>query len=214
MRALEQAAARPRLVLAPSNRHAASPCCSPRRVNFCPQCGSRAASGYRFCPACGTALDGCRAEPRPGSIGRCHSPLIEARGLSKSFGPAPILRGVNLQIDAGAAAMIIGRNGAGKSTLVAHSRRLVGTDHRRSAAVRSSERTLSKPPMRARTSLVTHQSFLYPEPDGARESRSSMPTSMAAVAMPLKSAAGSNGSVSRMPPTIVSAPSRAGWNSG
>jgi hypothetical protein len=56
MRALEQTAG-PRLVLAPSNRHAPAPA-APRRVNFCPQCGKPAASGYRFCPACGTALDG------------------------------------------------------------------------------------------------------------------------------------------------------------
>jgi energy-coupling factor transporter ATP-binding protein EcfA2 len=45
------------------------------------------------------------------------APLIEARGLS-SFGPTPILRGVNLKIGAGASALIIGSNGAGKSTLL------------------------------------------------------------------------------------------------
>jgi hypothetical protein len=55
MRALEQAA-RPRLVLAPSSRNTpADP--ATRRINFCPQCGNRAATGYRFCPGCGVALD-------------------------------------------------------------------------------------------------------------------------------------------------------------
>lgn len=55
MRSLELAA-RPRLVLAPSSRTVPANQIT-RRVNFCPQCGSRASSGYRFCPACGAALN-------------------------------------------------------------------------------------------------------------------------------------------------------------
>ena len=46
------------------------------------------------------------------------TPPIEARGLDKSFGAIPVLRGVNLAVAAGRGVMIIGRNGAGKSTLV------------------------------------------------------------------------------------------------
>jgi heme exporter protein A len=87
--------------------------------------------------------------------------LIEARGLTKTFGPAPILRGVNLKIGIGGGAMIVGRNGAGKSTLV---RILAGL----SAPTAGSALLFNRPSqsldasLRARTGLVTHQSFLYP----------------------------------------------------
>jgi hypothetical protein len=56
MRALEQAV-RPRLVLATPSLRTAPANPGTRRVNFCPQCGSRAGRGYRFCPLCGTALN-------------------------------------------------------------------------------------------------------------------------------------------------------------
>jgi NADH pyrophosphatase NudC (nudix superfamily) len=58
MRGLAQLqASRPTLVRLASIRSGASPIpVSPRPFNFCPQCGSRAAPGYRFCPGCGTAL--------------------------------------------------------------------------------------------------------------------------------------------------------------
>ena len=87
--------------------------------------------------------------------------LIEARGLTKAFGPAPILRGVNLKISGGGGAMIVGRNGAGKSTLV---RILAGV----AAPTAGSALLFDRPShaleasLRARAGLVTHQSFLYP----------------------------------------------------
>ena len=45
------------------------------------------------------------------------NPAIELRGLSKSFGMAEIIRGVDLKIEQGERHAIIGPNGAGKSTL-------------------------------------------------------------------------------------------------
>jgi len=42
---------------------------------------------------------------------------LELRGLHKSFGPTPIIRGVDLAIETGELHAIIGPNGAGKSTL-------------------------------------------------------------------------------------------------
>jgi heme exporter protein A len=89
------------------------------------------------------------------------APLIEARGLDKTFGTVPILRSVNLAVPAGVVAMIIGRNGAGKSTLV---RILAGLSVPSDGEVLlfgASSRTL-EPEWRRRMSIVTHQSFLYP----------------------------------------------------
>lgn len=43
---------------------------------------------------------------------------IEARGLTKSFGSTPVLRGVDLNIQAGRIVGLIGPNGAGKTTAI------------------------------------------------------------------------------------------------
>jgi branched-chain amino acid transport system ATP-binding protein len=45
------------------------------------------------------------------------APALEIRGLKKSFGPAEIIRGVDLAIPKGQRHAVIGPNGAGKSTL-------------------------------------------------------------------------------------------------
>jgi branched-chain amino acid transport system ATP-binding protein len=45
------------------------------------------------------------------------TPALEMRGLRKSFGPAEIIRGVDLTIPTGERHAVIGPNGAGKSTL-------------------------------------------------------------------------------------------------
>jgi phospholipid/cholesterol/gamma-HCH transport system ATP-binding protein len=46
--------------------------------------------------------------------------MIETRALKKSFGPQPILDGVDLCIESGESAVIIGRSGGGKSVLLKH----------------------------------------------------------------------------------------------
>ena len=45
-------------------------------------------------------------------------PLLELRGVNKSFGPVEVLRSVDLTVHAGQVTALVGDNGAGKSTLI------------------------------------------------------------------------------------------------
>ena len=46
------------------------------------------------------------------------SPIVEMRGVNKSFGAAHVLRGVDLNVARGEVLVIIGASGSGKSTLI------------------------------------------------------------------------------------------------
>jgi ribose transport system ATP-binding protein len=45
-------------------------------------------------------------------------PILSARGVSRTFGPVPVLRGINLDLRPGSVHAVLGENGAGKSTLM------------------------------------------------------------------------------------------------
>jgi NitT/TauT family transport system ATP-binding protein len=87
--------------------------------------------------------------------------LIEARALGKSFGPTPVLRDVNLSVEAGCGTAVIGANGAGKSTLI---RLLAGLSAPSlGAALLFGEPARAlRPQLRRRVGLLSHQSFVYP----------------------------------------------------
>ena len=46
------------------------------------------------------------------------TPVIELKGITKSFGPVDVLKGVDLKAYAGRVTALVGDNGAGKSTLI------------------------------------------------------------------------------------------------
>jgi len=45
-------------------------------------------------------------------------PILELRGINKSFGPVDVLKGVDFSVRAGQVTALVGDNGAGKSTMV------------------------------------------------------------------------------------------------
>ena len=46
------------------------------------------------------------------------TPLLQLKGINKSFGPVHVLQGVDLSVYAGKVTALVGDNGAGKSTLI------------------------------------------------------------------------------------------------
>ncbi len=66
--------------------------------------------------------------------------LLSAQGVNAFYGESHILRGVDLQIPAGAAVGLLGRNGMGKTTLI---RTLMGYVRASSGAVRWYERDVT-----------------------------------------------------------------------
>jgi heme exporter protein A len=89
------------------------------------------------------------------------SAVIETRSLTKTFGATPVLRGVEFQLEGGAAAVIVGGNGSGKSTLL---RIVAGLSQPTEGAAMvfghdSRRLTIDD---RRRIGMLTHQSWMYP----------------------------------------------------
>jgi D-xylose transport system ATP-binding protein len=64
-----------------------------------------------------STVDQAVAEPPPGDSSS-DRPLLELRGVTKTFGPVRALTEVDLQIPAGQVTALVGDNGAGKSSLI------------------------------------------------------------------------------------------------
>jgi heme exporter protein A len=88
------------------------------------------------------------------------SPLLEARGLQRSFGRVRILRGLDLTIREGEALAVVGPNGAGKTTLL---RILAGLMRPTTGQIRVLGQPLEQGSAQTRRAigLLSHQSLLY-----------------------------------------------------
>lgn len=86
---------------------------------------------------------------------------IETHRLSKSFGTEPVLRNIDIRVEAGHALLVYGRNGAGKSTLITILAGLLAPTDGAALLFGAPSNRLG-PEVRRRVGLLTHQSFLYP----------------------------------------------------
>jgi heme exporter protein A len=88
------------------------------------------------------------------------SPLLEARGLQRSFGRVRILRGLDVSLREGEALAVVGPNGAGKTTLL---RILAGLIRPAAGHIRVLGQPLERGSARIRGAigLLSHQSLLY-----------------------------------------------------
>ena len=78
--------------------------------------------------------------------------IIEARGLTKSYGDTPVLRGVDLNVQSGRIVGLIGPNGAGKTTAIKAIRGLTAFD--------GELKVLGKDPRTERDQLMNEVCFI------------------------------------------------------
>jgi heme exporter protein A len=88
------------------------------------------------------------------------APLLEVRGLQRTFGRVRILNGINLTLQPGEVLAIAGPNGAGKTTLL---RLLAGLMRPSAGEIRVLGQRLSHAaaPVRRAIGLLSHESLLY-----------------------------------------------------
>jgi sn-glycerol 3-phosphate transport system ATP-binding protein/multiple sugar transport system ATP-binding protein len=106
-------------------------------------------------PAVGTSIDSERQLPETPRPVRC-----AIRGVRKSFGANPILRGVDVDIPEGAFAVLVGPSGCGKSTLL---RLVAGLETADAGTIELAGRDVTALPPRDRDVAMVFQSYaLYP----------------------------------------------------
>lgn len=87
---------------------------------------------------------------------------IEVYRVFKSFGPLPVLRGVNLQVRSGERLLLVGANGSGKTTLI----KIMATLSRPSAGrvlMHGFDTQDEADRVRANIGVLSHQTYLYGE---------------------------------------------------
>jgi heme ABC exporter ATP-binding subunit CcmA len=87
---------------------------------------------------------------------------VEVRGLKKSYGLKPILRGIDVALQQGQRMALLGANGAGKTTIL---RILAGLSRPSAGTIRVTGIDLLRDAQRVRqrVGLVAHQPYLYEE---------------------------------------------------
>jgi sn-glycerol 3-phosphate transport system ATP-binding protein/multiple sugar transport system ATP-binding protein len=99
-------------------------------------------------------------EARATSTVRAKPLRCAARGVTKSFGGNPILRGVDLEIPEGSFAVLVGPSGCGKSTLL---RLVAGLEEADTGSIVLGGKDVTHEPPRARDVAMVFQSYaLYP----------------------------------------------------
>jgi heme ABC exporter ATP-binding subunit CcmA len=90
------------------------------------------------------------------------APMVEIRGLKKTFGLKPVLRGIDLVIQPGEAMALLGANGAGKTTLL---RLLAGLAKPGVGTIRIAGLSVALHPRQVQRLIgyVGHQPYLYEE---------------------------------------------------
>jgi heme ABC exporter ATP-binding subunit CcmA len=86
-------------------------------------------------------------------------PVVEVRGVTKTFDHHPVLRGIDFTAAAGDVVAVLGANGSGKTTLL----RLIATilPPTRGTVTLFGQPASPRPEVRRRIGMVAHESFLY-----------------------------------------------------
>jgi multiple sugar transport system ATP-binding protein len=85
---------------------------------------------------------------------------LTVSNLKKSFGPVPVLKGINLDVEAGEFVVLVGPSGCGKSTLLAM---IAGLESVTAGEIRIDDRVVNTVPPKDRDIAMVFQSYaLYP----------------------------------------------------
>jgi iron(III) transport system ATP-binding protein len=89
---------------------------------------------------------------------------LRVTGLRRSYGAVPVLRGIDLDVPAGALTAVVGPSGCGKTTLL---RLIAGFDRPEAGTIAIGDRTVTEPgslmpPERRRIGYVTQDGNLFP----------------------------------------------------